>query len=74
MFNMPNINLQASNTVTLANAAALGSTVIRQLMGNELSSEINGEALSFDMVSQILVQKLGGLIIKNMTPASAPLK
>lgn len=70
---MPNPNLQAANTVTLANAAALASTVVKQLMGNDLSSEVNGEALSFDMVSQIVVQKIGTLIVKELSPSTSAL-
>lgn len=54
----PNFALSKNSALVLANAAALGSSVVRSIMGNDISSAINGVTASRDMIEGIILQRL----------------
>lgn len=50
--------LSNSNALVLANAAVLGSSVVRSIMGNDISNAINGVTASRDMIEGIILQRI----------------
>lgn len=53
-----NLERQQVSATTLANAATLVSTVIREIAGNDISDSIGGVRASTDLIENIALQRM----------------
>lgn len=56
---MSNVNEQVhQSALTLANAGALGTAVIRRAAGNDISNAINGSKITAEMMQNMIMRKI----------------
>ncbi len=49
---------QIASELTLANAAELGTSIIRSIAGNDISNRINGSPLTNEVVQTLILQRM----------------
>lgn len=60
---------QHETALVLANAAELGAALVKRVAGNDVSTALNGTALTREMIQNLLVRKLAERLKKRQAGA-----